>query len=247
MSLFRRRCAGCGKHGTFPVWGEFCRSCVRSRSPASRLPIEAHPDPIRGTKYAQLWLEPDGSVTFSGTGYAADRYDVEAYAVCAQGRDHPAPHPGCECGFWVPVRQESRLAAWDPRHVALEVEVAGSVLWCSREQHAHGSPWGYRAQWQRVLSVALPSECAVSKNPYLHGGTLFSLPVHCDGSPEYLVAVTDHEQAGRQLLTACAAHGRAAASRAGHQVIGRPVSWLRERLRTEIWPGASAYGPRTAA
>ena len=146
-------------------------------------------------------------------------YYAESTAKCgAYGITHPAPDPDCQCGFWIPACDDSRLGDFRADYVELEVEIGGRVLNCGRDQNLK-APRGYRAEWQRILSVTLSSRCGQSTG---RNGT-------CAGQARWLCAEPGHES--RKLISACIVHMR----RPSH-VIATPVSWLRRELRTEIRP-----------
>lgn len=190
-----------------------------SRPDMKKLPVRYQEDLISGlTKYAQLSLDADGKPCFRGTGYG--QYYSESYAVCHVGGKHDAPQPDCTCGFWVPFREESRLSTWQASMVRLEVEIGGRILNCS--QKSKDETWGYRAQWQRVLSVTLNTQC---------GGGGFGSRSSCAGKSRWLCVQPGYSGQG-SLVTACIVHMRRSS-----RVIGEPVSWLRRELRTEIRPG----------
>lgn len=173
------------------------------------LPEEDREDLIRGTKYAYLSIA-GGKPVFTGVG-VHEPYGVEGYAKCAY-HPHEAPQPECGCGFWIGLRPESRITIRAADYVELEVEFGGRVIDCGHDP-LPAPPWGYRAQWQRVLSVTLPPACACCQQPPRHlmhklghSNLSFVCDSHCTVMP----------------LTRC---------------IERPVSWLRENLPTEIRPG----------
>lgn len=188
--------------------------------PAPPLPQARQDDLIKGTKYAQLRIGTgDNEAYFTGTaGYMMGAYGAEGHATCAKGRLHPhgAPDADCTCGFWVPVRKESALSYWDSAQVQLEVEIGGRIIECGKDP-LPAPPWGYRAQWQRILSVSLPKDC----------GMRHFRPGECIGAPNSLVI----QAPDRRVMTACMRHS------VGEEVISKPLSWLRQSLRTEIRPG----------
>jgi hypothetical protein len=186
----------------------------------SKLPVRHQEDLISGLqKYAQLSLDEHGKPCFRGTGYG--RYYTESYAECHVGGAHEAPQPDCTCGFWVPYREESRLAQWSSSQVRLEVEIGGRILNCSRVSKKE--TWGYRAQWQRVLSVTLNTTCGASG---AYGRNA------CAGKARWLCVQPGYANGHGSLISACIVHMRRSS-----RVIGEPVSWLRRELRTEIRPG----------
>lgn len=208
-----------------------CRQCATAEAeklPASTpLVVVQQDDLIQATKYARLSLDKKGKPCFRGVGYGRDAYYTESEAKCAQYGKHPVPDVDCQCGFWVGTRNGSMLATWNAQQVALEVELAGTVLECAREgTKPDEPPWGYRAQWQRVLSVSLSPECGMRSAT---GGS-FGMHRPCDGPPLFLCASSAGD-GWDNLLAACSAHadlGRA---------IKKPVSFLRTFLQTEIRPG----------
>lgn len=202
------------------------KSTIMPPDTAPTWPVVEQEDLIKGTKYAQLYIDEAGEAYFTGVGMRDHRYTTESYAVCAKGKDHDVPDPLCTCGFWVPLREQSALSRWSADTVALEVEMGGRV-WEFGKDPLPAPPWGWRAQWQRVLSVTLPKECAV--------GDVIGGP--CIGDPSFLVVwIADTHRRGAdrgRVLTACYRHAMLDAV----QVIDKPVSWLRRSLRTEIRPG----------
>lgn len=254
---FTPRCKSCkGVLSPAQLPGQRCRSCevtyqknkeiaakkTAAEKEAARLknlPVVQQDDPIQATKYAQLMLGPDGKPFFAGVGYG--EYHTESYAVCGQGKTHTVPDPECQCGFWVGTRDGSKLSTWNAQQVALEVELAGTVLDCARDgTPVTDAPWGYRAQWQRVLSVSLSPECGMAALTTDRYSSYYQpLPTGCDGPPLFLCA---HGAVSQKLLTACQAHVTAKSA------IKKPVSFLREFLQTEIRPGTVTDDavPRTA-
>lgn len=214
------KCTACGIGVALP--GGVCGSCrnaiaagCRSRlDPGPRFETVHQEELLQGTKYATLWMDKDGKPEFRGSGYTHKApYGTEAYAVCGLDRDHEVPDPACTCGFWTATRKESRLSTWAASDVALEVEFGGKVIDCGKDP-LPAPPWGYRAQWQRVLSVTLRDACYSCGRP----------------GPQYLVScgvVT------RQLVVSCGA----CLAYLGGTPVEKPVTWLREGLQTEIRPG----------
>ena len=208
---------------------------------APELEVVTQDDLLQGTKYACLWQAADDRPEFRGVGHPMFPYRTEAYAQCGNYQSHESPAAGCQCGFWVATRPESQLAQWTPSWVALEVEFGGRVLDCGREP-LPAPPWGYRAQWQRVLSVSLSQACGVASltSDMQMGGTTARnaaaaasyAELHdwgalaCRGPVRWLAA------AGRQVCSACEQHAATAAA-----VVRKPVAWLREGLQTEVRPG----------
>lgn len=225
------QCVTCLKPMPGGLSGQRCRTCVTTPA-RSVLPVVEQQDLIPATKYARLALEPSGRPCFRGTGYAGNPYYTETEATCGKNKQHTAPDPDCECGFWVGTRTGSKLATWKPEYVALEVELGGTVMECARVGTRDSEPpWGYRAQWQRVLSVTLPAECGM-RNHQSWYSSFGVQPVNlCDGPPVFLCAVPTTDFLGSQLLTACQAHVKA------DTAIKKPVSFLREFLQTEVRPG----------
>lgn len=196
------------------------------------LPVVQRDDLLKGTKYATLWRNDRGEPEFGGTGYTTTRYSAEGKAICAKGCDHEVPDPYCTCGFWVAVHPKSKLARWDSQYVALEVEFGGKVVDCGKDP-LPADPWGYRAQWQRALSVTLPAQCDAWRTTDLTGYYIHvawppygTADYACGSAPKYLVGDTTG-----QVRTACEKHV------VGCAFIPKPVSWLRQHLRTEIRPG----------
>lgn len=185
------------------------------------LPTRHVDDLLKGTKYAYLELDDDGKPWFRGTaGYSG--YRTEEYAVCGANlnkAEHVSPDLHCSCGFYIPSDERGRITR-PQGSVALEVEMAGKII---RFEH------GYRAQWQRVLSVTLPTECGQG-NSYAKNS--------CAGPARWLCTIPNAStysiggNDGKRLGVCCAVHMR----RSKH-VIGKPVSWLRQELQTEIRPG----------
>jgi hypothetical protein len=231
----REKCASCGT-ALHPgqLRGSRCRTCetkyqkgLAEKKARASLPVVKQDDPIKATKYAKLCLDKAGKPYFAGVGYG--QYYTESEAVCAKGKTHQVPDPGCTCGFWVGTRKESKLSEWNARQVALEVELAGTVLECAPDGTPDtDDPWGYRAQWQRVLSVSLPAQCGMGVIEGSYSSYYDPLPVRCDGPPLFLCADGTSEVL---LLTACQAHVKP------KQAIKKPVSFLREFLQTEVRPG----------
>lgn len=198
------------------------------------VPEEEQEELITGTKYAVLCIDRNGKPCFRGTaGLSGGMYYAESYAKCSYEPGHQAPQANCSCGFWVPCKKESALASWTSDRVQLEVELAGRVAICS--QGSADDPWGYRAQWQRVMSVTLPAAC--------HIGDRYT--GNCDGSPKYLcrgggtfrVASLTGGDDYCIVGTACDAHVDRTA------LIDKPVSWLRQGLQTEVRPGTVTDAP----
>jgi hypothetical protein len=197
----------------------FSFGSVTASGPASLETVEQD-DLLQGTKYATLWMTKDGKPSFRGTGYCGvkSEYSTESYASCGDGCSHDVPAADCKCGFWIPT-EKSALSVWHRPYVRLEVEFGGRVMDCGRDP-LPAPPWGWRAQWQRVLSVTLSPHCAA------HAG--------CSRKPVGLVAERDTGQ----VLTSCDRPPFAS-----RRVISRPVSWLREGLQTEIRPGTVTDDP----
>ena len=187
--------------------------------PPEPLEVVCQDDLLQGTKFASLWMR-DGKPEFRGAGNTVHPYGAEAYARCARGHAHEAPDRDCQCGFWIAEHRDSRLTSWTDSLVKLEVEFGGRVLDCGKDP-LPAPAWGYRAQWQRVLSVSLPQQCGVR----LCFGVCFGV---CGGGP------------GRWLVTA-GGSGRVVAACERHAAmlgsVPNPVAWLREGLQTEVRPG----------
>lgn len=217
-----------GAGGTVPVVAP---------TPPEKLPVVKQDDLLQGTKYAVLSVDSSGNPVFRGTGYSEMMYPTETFAACGRYGNHPVPDPDCTCGFWVPRRKESALARWSKGTVALEVEMAGDVLECWPDHgwkgspETSGEPWGYRAQWQRVLSVSLHPDCEMAD--------IANANVPCAGKPKYLCVDKSGGHRGNQwvLRTACDMHVNV------DTAIPKPVSWLREKLQTEIRPGTVTDEP----
>lgn len=201
------------------------------------LETEQRPDLMQGTKYAQLARQADGSPAFTGVGYRVT-YRTEDYARCGASNNHVAPSPDCQCGFWIPVHERSRLGSHSSSWVALEVEFGGTVLECAKD--TPGPVWGYRAQWQRVLSVTLHPLCSFSQAVYdwSRARVTPSIPP-CDNLAVTLGAFRPnpwpptYSSAPTELVYGvCENHAGWDAC----TVIDRPVTWLREGLRTEVRP-----------
>jgi hypothetical protein len=192
------------------------------------LPEVSQDDLIQGVKYARLGLDDYGKPCFYGTASMGGPYYTESRAVCGKGgqdsRRHRAPQPDCECGFYVPVRKESALAVWSSVRVRLEVEIGGRVLDCHHGEFSDPA-WGYRAEWQRVLSVTFSTECGGASYGSRCGGKALWLCTPPGISGKY-------PSTSSMLIQSCIVHMRKSS-----RVIARPVSWLREQLRTEIRPG----------
>lgn len=74
-------------------------------------------------------------------------FGVTARAFCGAGQRHPAPDPGCGCGFYsvpldLPLFNQSRNDLFE-----MLVELSGTVV-----EHTRG----FRAYHQRVLEIRLP-------------------------------------------------------------------------------------------
>jgi hypothetical protein len=241
----RPRCPVCGATlmAGQPA-GQLCRLCAVVRAANATLaqkqaakhervlPVVEQQDLIPGTKYARLYLDTAGEPCFRGQGMPGKQYYTESEAVCAHSvYSHRAPDPECSCGFWVPVRKESKLAVWESKWVALEIEIAGTIMECARDgTPSYEPPWGYRAQWQRVLSVSLSPRCAQwqVRRPGFPSGDWNKV---CDRPPLFLCGHQTSEAEGVQLYTACDVHVNPATA------LGHPVQFLREHLRTEVRPG----------
>jgi hypothetical protein len=243
-------CAHCGKTGASSshealcgirfvsgqlswTWGTSGVASVSVAEKDAQLPVVRQDDLLQGTKYAGLWRGKDGQPEFRGVGDRTHSYGTESYARCGQRKSHRVPDRDCGCGFWIATRPESRLAVWEPSYVALEVEFGGRVLDCGKEP-LPAEPWGYRAQWQRVLSVSLSPGCGANQIQrlgmygtapvcfYIRG---LSTAVACAGPVRWLVSI------GGEVSTACENHAAAGS------LVRKPVTWLREGLQTEIRPG----------
>lgn len=101
--------------------------------------------PLQGWKLCRFHMDHTGQWWFSPMAHMDRLYRAEARAYCEN--QHHAPHPSCECGFYVAV------SPWLlPSHFSegsyglLRVEVSGRIV-------RHG-PY-YRAQHQRVMAVFL--------------------------------------------------------------------------------------------
>jgi len=111
-------------------------------------------EPIRAWKTARLGRAVDGKALVLLPLMSGDPYEVEARARCASDSyrwsvgTHTAdsPDPRCSCGFYA-VRQLQEYEV-NRANAVLEVELAGRVVVGTE---------GYRAGWQRVLTVYLPS------------------------------------------------------------------------------------------
>ena len=187
-------------------------------------PEEQQDELIRGVKAAVLVIEEDGSLSFNGIGGFDAPYGIEAYAVCARTRrgmplSHPAPDLRCTCGFWLPETRED-IPSDDGEFFILEVELAGKVIEHSSWRHEGEDrpPYGYRGEWQRVLSVAPPSRCW-----------------GCGAPGTALVAYDPPYQ--RRVVASCSACVQGQIRLRRVSWVPRPVTWLRERLGTEIRPG----------
>lgn len=89
------------------------------------------------------------------------RYGAEAQATCMR-HIHTAPNVDCKCGFW---------AAYDPQTLpeVLKSSVSADGAWLLARVDGFGSvvehEKGWRAQWQRVLSIVIPDMCAKCGRP----------------------------------------------------------------------------------
>lgn len=159
---------------------------------------------MRGRKLARLMHHGD-TVYFAGIGMNGF-YDVEGYAECLMRKAHEVPDPGCSCGFYIPAKLGD--AYGDPRqHWVLDVEFGGKVLDCGMGALPVPAR-GYRASWQRVLSVTAPTLCA-----------------HCSADAENVCMGFDNRI--EALCPKCAS-SRAAINQE------KPLTWVREHLATEL-------------
>src|SRR4051794_34817997 len=149
------------------------------------LPVTYEAEPLRGWRWVRAKRVGDSVVAASLIDHVrTDRrqggsqpalFGVESDAIC-QRMTHPAPAPGCRCGFWsVPERRlldgavGVRLGGW----ALAEVELSGTVIEAER---------GMRAGHQRILSLTFPDRCerpecverstglAVTSNGFLRSG-----------------------------------------------------------------------------
>jgi hypothetical protein len=129
--------------------------------PPLDLPSRQQVDTIRAFKLAQL-VAVDGRVKFQGAGSRV-LYEGDDVASCEKDKvgwggfsflgDHEVPDPRCTCGFYgVPHKHAKEVMAdyQSGTFCRLEVELFGRVIKHER---------GYRAQRQRVLSVAVLRRC----------------------------------------------------------------------------------------
>ena len=159
---------------------------------------------MRGRKLARL-VRQDDAVQFAGIGMNGI-YDVEGYAECLMRKNHEVPHPDCSCGFYIPAKLGN--AYGDPRqHWMLDVEFGGKVLDCGMGALPVPAR-GYKASWQRVLSVTAPTMC-----------------VYCGADAEHVCMQFD---ARIEALCPKCASGRALTTRE------KPLTWVREHLATEL-------------
>ena len=144
-------------------------------------------DPRPGVDTIVAWKgaglsKRDGKWQFSG--YGGRTYDIEAVAECAAGRDHKAPDPKCDCGFYAVPANDHRLYSTG---LLLEVELYGRVMEGER---------GYRAEKMRVLSATAKDlstffrpRCYLAPN---HSAYSWSSteegPEPCSGHAEYVCA-----------------------------------------------------------
>jgi hypothetical protein len=118
------------------------------------LDLAVAPAPLAGVKLSRLVADRDGRISFAplyqrrftATFAAFDR------AVCAVFGAHPAPNDACTCGFYaVPDLAElHRFAVPPPSAVCLHARFGGAVV-----EH----DFGFRAQFQLVDAVSLPTRC----------------------------------------------------------------------------------------
>ena len=158
---------------------------------------------MRGRKLARLFRQGD-SVQFMGVGMNGV-YDVEGYAECLMKKTHEVPDPGCSCGFYIPAKLDNHYG--DPRqHWVLDVEFGGKVLDCGMGALPVPAR-GYKASWQRVLSVTAPTMCR-----------------QCSADAEYVCV-----QLSNNIEALCPKHASVAPS-----TQEKPLTWVREHLATEL-------------
>lgn len=211
--------------------------------PMQPLPAEESDELITAWKTAYLIVSDETAgvpsatvVRYRGTGYAVP-YDTEGYARCPKTWEYPdnsskyargisaypeealrhdRPATGvagqyCQCGFWAVKDPASAVTGFDLWR--LQVELAGNVIVADN---------GYRAQWQRVMSVTAPSwcqQCAHAGMPGTPGRYLVTRAVHVSNADDH---------ATPQIITvACAACAK-------DNWVPRGLSWLKGKLGTDV-------------
>lgn len=234
-AITRKLCASCGEM-RWTGSGDLCLACVITDANVSfkkleeamvtpesaPLPEVSQDEPVRGLKAAVLVVtgeQHDPRVRFQGTGMSA-LYDAEAVARCLKHGTHDVPDPACTCGFWLPATVKDVQWPASPSWL-LDVELTGRVMECGYEGKPAG---GWRGSDQRVLTVSPSRWCQLCA------------PAVCTPG-RYLVVLQSQyarqDEAERPvgvLAVACVRHAVAGA-------IPFPVTWLRERLGTEVQPG----------
>ena len=158
---------------------------------------------MRGHKLARPFRDND-AVRFMGIGMNGI-YDVEGYAECLMRNNHEVPHPDCSCGFYIPAKLGDHYG--DPRqHWVLDVEFGGKVLDCGMGALPVPAR-GYKASWQRVLSVTAPTLCR-----------------QCGANAEHVCV-----QFSNNIEVLCPKHAYSAPS-----TEKKPLTWVREHLATEL-------------
>jgi hypothetical protein len=136
-------------------------------------------EPVVAFKLARIVLTADDTFRFAGATRNTG-YDADGTASCLSNMHH-APYPSCQCGFWAvykmtDVRSTTRGALGLHRYdtlARLVVEISGAA-----ELHTEG----LRGHRQRVLSAALPTQCARCK-------ARSSTTIITRGSPQEALAV----------------------------------------------------------
>lgn len=153
-----------GTHaGTSIRAGEAWRTRARSTARTGAflgIPFDGRLEPLRGYKQAKIvvvgkraYFEP------SVMSRAITQYGVEEESRCAYDHTHdriPARH--CWCGFYA-YKSKYSVASYYNR---LSVDLFGRVI-----EHSEG----YRAEYQRVLLVEIPSHCAMCGSKATRIGT----------------------------------------------------------------------------
>jgi hypothetical protein len=146
----------------YSIYFQNAVATVSFEPPPLDLPSRQQVDTIRAFKLAQL-VTVDGGVKFQGAGSRV-LYKGDDVASCERDKvgffggfsflgDHEVPDPRCTCGFYAVPHKHAKVVVADYQSGAfcrLEVELFGRVIKHER---------GYRAQRQRVLSVAVLPQC----------------------------------------------------------------------------------------
>lgn len=154
------------------------------------LPERDDTQPYLGWKYARLIWIPGDHFLFSGMNAGqGTQFGLRARAECLTQRTHEDPNmpaSDCMCGFYAMAQADKDWPTlFTADRVQCEVELGGRVI---------VARLGFRAEWQRILSVAVPRICFGCGQPAT------CVAVVDEGTPYHAVSWCDEHAEGKRRL-----------------------------------------------